>query len=78
LVVGDVYSRAVEKAAEVLGGAAQLAARLGLSVGTVRMLMGGKLEVPTRIFLLAVDIISAQDTPVDKLPARSDRLRSGD
>lgn len=63
----DIYSRAVTKAAEVLGGVEQLAARLGLSVGTVRMLMGGRLQVPPRLFLVVVDIISDQTTPVDKV-----------
>ena len=71
----DVYRRAVVKAAEVLGGAQQLATRLDLSVGTVRMLMGGRVEVPPRVFLLAVDIISAYG---DRSSAVSEEARSGD
>ncbi|HEY7238715.1 MAG TPA: hypothetical protein VH600_06065 [Burkholderiales bacterium] len=75
IAVKDVYRRAVVKAAEVLGGAQQLATRLDLSVGTVRMLMGGKVEVPPRVFLLAVDIIS---TYGDRPSAVSEEARSGD
>ena len=66
---GDAYGCAVGKAAELLGGADQLAARLGLSARTVRMLMDGRLAVPSRIFLLAVDIIAAHDTPMEKVSA---------
>jgi len=68
----------VGEAAEILGGAEQLAARLGLSVGIVRMFMRGRLVVPTRIFLLVVDIISAQEKPIDSVSAGCDDARSGD
>jgi DNA-binding transcriptional regulator YdaS (Cro superfamily) len=56
-----VRSRAVEKAVQILGGAEQLADRLGLAPGTVRLLMDGKLPVPQHVFLKVVDIISADD-----------------
>jgi len=72
--MGDVYSRSVGKAAELLGGASRLAARLDLSVGTVRMMMNGKVDVPPRIFLLVVDIISAHDAPADKSSAGTEAL----
>jgi hypothetical protein len=56
-----VRSRAVEKAAQILGGEEKLADRLGLSPSTVRLLMDGKLPVPQHVFLQVVDIISADD-----------------
>jgi DNA-binding transcriptional regulator YdaS (Cro superfamily) len=59
-----LHSHAIRKAAAVLGGEEELAARLGLAVGTVRMMMTGRLGVPQRVFLQVIDIISAEDAPI--------------
>jgi hypothetical protein len=57
-----VQSRAVARAAEILGGVEELAPTLGLATGTVRMMIAGKLPVPQQVFLQVVDIISG-DAP---------------
>jgi len=59
--ITTVQSRAVERAAEVVGGVEELAAHLGLAAGTIRLFMGGRMPVPQQVFLKVVDIISAAD-----------------
>jgi hypothetical protein len=72
-----IESRVVRKAAEVVGEE-ELAARLGLNVRTVRLLMSGKLPVPKRLFLLAIDIITGEDLPLNpETPAGERRPRAG-
>jgi DNA-binding transcriptional regulator YdaS (Cro superfamily) len=56
-------SRAVAKAVQVLGGEEALAARLGLTPGTIKLLMAGRVPVPQQVFLKVVDIISGDDWP---------------
>ena len=56
-------SRAVAKAVQVLGGEEALAARLGLTPGTIRLLVAGRVPVPQQVFLKVVDIISGDDAP---------------
>jgi hypothetical protein len=62
-VSDTLRSRAVAKAALVLGGEEALAARLGLTPGTIRLLVAGRLPVPQQVFLKVVDIISGDDPP---------------
>ena len=57
--------RAIRKAVEIVGGEEQLGARLGLSVGTVRLFSTGRIRLPQRLFLLVVDIISADPAAVE-------------
>jgi len=71
-----IESRVVRKAAEVVGEE-ELATRLGLNVRTVRLLMSGKLPVPKRLFLLAIDIVTGEDLPLDpETPTDERRVRA--
>jgi hypothetical protein len=56
-----VYSRALARACEILGGAEQLAARLGISPALTRAYVAAVMQPPQHIFLKAVDIISRYD-----------------
>lgn len=56
-------SRAVAKAVQILGGEEALAVRLGLTPGTIKLLMVGKIPVPQQVFLKVVDILSDDDPP---------------
>jgi DNA-binding transcriptional regulator YdaS (Cro superfamily) len=60
-----VQVRAIRKAVEIVGGEEQLGARLGLSVGTVRLFGSGRIRLPQRLFLLVVDIISGDPASVE-------------
>ena len=62
-VESTLQSRAVARAAEILGGVEELASSLGLAAGTVRMMIAEKLPVPQQVFLQVVDIISDDDAP---------------
>jgi len=71
-----IESRVVRKAADVVGEE-ELATRLGLNVRTVRLLMSGKLPVPKRLFLQAIDIVTGEDLPVGpETPAGERRARA--
>ena len=73
-----VRGRAVQKAAELLGGEEELGARLGLNVRTIRLFISGRLPVPTRIFLQVIDIVAGDDFPVEPespVDSRGERLR---
>jgi len=69
-----VQMRVVRTAVEMVGGEEQLGARLGLSAGTVRLFSTGRIRLPQRLFLLVVDIISADPASVenaaDEFPLR--------
>jgi len=56
-------SRAVAKAVQILGGEEALAVRLGLTPGTIKLLMVGKIPVPQQVFLKVVDILSGDERP---------------
>lgn len=61
-----VKTGAVRKAVEILGSEERLGARLGLSAGTIRLFMTGRINLPQRLFLQVVDIISGDSAPVEK------------
>ena len=65
-----VQMRAMSKAVEMVGGEAQLGARLGLSVGTIRLFATGRIRLPQRLFLQVVDIISGDSARIEKPAAR--------
>jgi len=52
-----VYTRTLRRALDTLGGVAQLAATLGVSVVEVETWLGG-LEPPPAAFLRAIDIVA--------------------
>ena len=59
----DVYARALRRAAEIVGGVEQLAIRLNVPAEDVYMWIQRLKDVPTEIFLRAVDILSEDRSP---------------
>jgi hypothetical protein len=68
-----VQMRFMRKAVEMIGGEEQLGARLGLSVGTIRLFATGRIRLPQRLFLQVVDIISADPASVENAADRFGR-----
>lgn len=58
----NVYARTIKRAADIVGGEAALASRLSLTPETVTQWVRGEGVPPTKVFLQAVDIVSAHDT----------------
>ncbi len=61
-----VQTQALRKAVEIVGGEEQLGARLGLSAGTIRLFITGRINLPQRLFLQVVDIISGDSVRIEK------------
>jgi hypothetical protein len=61
-VAASVYSRAFQKASEVIGGHAKLCRYLRVPTADLEKWMADKAVPPTGIFLRAVDLI-LQETP---------------
>jgi hypothetical protein len=57
----SVYSRAILRACQLLGGPEQLAVRVGVSRLMVRALLKGFLVPPPSLFLKVVDILMAAE-----------------
>jgi hypothetical protein len=62
-VATSVQSRALRKAAELLGGQKKLAERLGVSVADIEKWSADKGAVPREIFLRVVDLLIDEITP---------------
>jgi hypothetical protein len=62
IVASSVYSRAVRKAAELLGGRENLARILNIPVADVNKWIGGE-KPPREIFLRVVDLIIDETAP---------------
>ena len=60
-----VQAEALRKAAEIVGGEEQLGVHLGLSVGTIRLFIAGRINLPQRLFLQVVDIISGESARIE-------------
>jgi hypothetical protein len=73
IVETTVQAQALRKAVEIVGGEEQLGERLGLSAGTIRLFITGKIRLPQRLFLQVVDIISGDSAPIEKPTARYGR-----
>lgn len=56
-----VYARTLRRAAEIVGGEAELASRLSLERALVAHWVRGEGVPPTKVFLQAVDIVTAHD-----------------
>jgi hypothetical protein len=56
-----MQAHVLARAVEALGGVDELASRLEISPGVVRVWMDGKLSLPHRVFFELVDIISEAD-----------------
>lgn len=57
IVASKVYARALQKAAELLGGRRKLAERLGIPAADLERWIADGKEPPREIFLRAVDLI---------------------
>ena len=73
-----VQTQALRKAVEILGGEEQLGARLGLSAGTIRLFITGRIRLPQRLFLQVVDIISGDSARIEKSGDARHRSRATD
>ena len=62
-----MYARALKRAAEIVGGAEQLAVQLGVVPSHLALWMDGAAPTPPDIFLKAVDLISEHDVPGNRL-----------
>jgi hypothetical protein len=58
-MAGSVHTRALQRAAEILGGEEKLRERLGVSARSLKEWMAGQGMPPTDVFLKAVDVICA-------------------
>ena len=67
-----VYIRAIQRAAQILGGGDALAARLRVPRQHLRVWTNGHAPVPPNIFLRVVDILV--ELPVDRPVAHSTRV----
>jgi hypothetical protein len=78
----DVYIRTLARAAQVVGGATELAFRLKVTPSHLSLWMGGLEPCPANVFLQAVDLvlereISAQRAPLPAAPL-DDAVRGED
>ena len=74
-VTDSVYSRALRKAAELIGGREQLARILQVPPAQIELWIADEAKPPREIFLRIVDIIldetaSGQDEPAEPPPGR--------
>ncbi len=56
-MTASVYSRALRKAAEILGGTARLARHLQVPESDLRKWLAGEAKPPKNVFLRAVDLV---------------------
>ncbi len=60
------YARVVRRAAEIMGGVEPFARHLGVPMVDVVLWMNGTKNVPTAVFLKAVDIVTQDRAEPDK------------
>ena len=59
----SVYSRTLQKAAELVGGQKKLARQLRVPLGELEKWIADKDEPPTAVFLAAVDLVLEETAP---------------
>ena len=59
-----VYARTLKRAADIVGGEAELASRLSLERALIAHWVRGEGVPPTKVFLQAVDIVTAHDAMI--------------
>jgi DNA-binding transcriptional regulator YdaS (Cro superfamily) len=75
-MAASVYSRAVQRASELVGGGERLARRLRVPRADIEQWIAGKAKPPREIFLRIVDLIldetamSSHDPDADTPPSR--------
>ena len=60
-MTNTVFSRALLRAAEVLGGTEELRAHLGVSARLLSLWMQGSVKPPDEVFLRVVDVLAERD-----------------
>jgi Putative antitoxin of bacterial toxin-antitoxin system, YdaS/YdaT len=68
----SVQSRALQKAAELLGGRKKLAERLGVKVAEIEIWIAGGQATPREVFLRVVDLL------IDEIPPSGGSSEPGD
>lgn len=64
----DVYIRTLARAAEIVGGAQELAFRLKVTPSHLSLWMGGLEPCPGHVFLMAVDLVLEREIALQKTP----------
>lgn len=65
----DVYVRTLIRAAEIVGGAQELAFRLKVTPSHLSLWMAGLEACPGHVFLQAVDLVLDREIPPPRAPA---------
>jgi hypothetical protein len=70
----DVYIRTLARAAQIVGGATELAFRLKVTPSHLSLWLGGLEPCPANVFLQAVDLVLERDISAQRapLPGRAD------
>jgi hypothetical protein len=76
----DVYIRTLMRAAEIVGGAQELAFKLKVTPSHLSLWMGGLEPCPTSVFLQAVDLVLEREiaTQRSKLPPAAELSSSAE
>jgi DNA-binding transcriptional regulator YdaS (Cro superfamily) len=64
----DVYIRTLSRAAEIVGGAQELAFRLKVTPSHLSLWMGGLEPCPASVFLRAVDLVLEREIAMQRNP----------
>jgi DNA-binding transcriptional regulator YdaS (Cro superfamily) len=62
----DVYIRTLSRAAEIVGGAQELAFRLKVTPSHLSLWMGGLEQCPASVFLRAVDLVLEREIAMQR------------
>ena len=65
----DVYARTLARAAEIVGGATELAFRLKVTPSHLSLWLGGFEPCPAKVFLQAVDVVLEREISTQRAPA---------
>jgi DNA-binding transcriptional regulator YdaS (Cro superfamily) len=68
--LAEVHVRTLRRAAELVGGAQELALRLKVTPSHLALWLAGSETPPAEVFLRAVDIVMDYVRPSSSLPAR--------
>lgn len=68
----DVYIRTLMRAAEIVGGATELAFKLRITPSHLSLWLSGLEPCPPDVFLKAVDLVLEREIAAQKTPAKLD------
>ena len=72
----DVYIRTLARAAEIVGGATELAFRLKVTPSHLSLWMGGLEPCPANVFLQAVDLVLEHEINAQRAPLPAEPLEN--